>query len=160
MPYEATLIIEISAQTDYALVKRCISQATEKFKMGPDAWSIQVSSEPHASWGFVYYTHPSPAFLDRIIEFWLTKIPDMSCERVHRITQAQFFEALAAKMRSGEAAIGIVNELALLSGKGVTTTGMIEWVAELHDDIGAVLQELRTVRQSPYSPERPIESYP
>ena len=160
MPYEATIVITIPEQATYPQIKEAIRVATETFKMDPDSWSIQVSSEANTSWAHIFYSHPSPTFLDLIVAFWAERIRGIATERVHRITQAQYFEELVAKTRSGGAGRAIVEELATLSAKGVTTTGMIAWMQEVCADADLVLRELRTVREAGYEPSRGIDSYP
>jgi preprotein translocase subunit Sec63 len=128
--------------------------------MEPDRWSICISSEENSSWAFVYYTHPSPAFLDRINASWKMKFEDCNVERVHRITSDQFFSNLANSTRSGMVGLGIVHELVELSKKGVTTTGMIEYMKEVRLDAEMVMDRLSDVRQAPYEPGKDVEAYP
>jgi hypothetical protein len=100
------------------------------------------------------------SFLDIIVAFWAERIRGIATVRVRRITQAEYFEELAAKTRSGSAGCAIFEELATLSAKGVTTTGMIAWMQEVCTEADLVLKELRMVREAGYEPSRGIDSYP
>lgn len=160
MPYESTIVISIPAQGSYQEIKDHIGACTKLHGMEPDKWSICVTSEENSSWAFVYYTHPSPAFLDRINSSWQQRFHDCAIERVHRITSDQFFDDLARSTRSGLVGLGIVHELVELSKKGVTTTGMIEYMKEVRSDAEMIMDKLSHVRQAPYEPGKGIETYP
>jgi len=88
------------------------------------------------------------------------KFEDCNVERVHRITSDQFFSNLANSTRSGMVGLGIVHELVELSKKGVTTTGMIEYMKEVRLDAEMVMDRLSDVRQAPYEPGKDVEAYP
>jgi hypothetical protein len=160
MPYESTIVISIPDHGSLQEIKGHISACTSLHGMEPDRWSICISSEENSSWAFVYYTHPSPAFLDRINASWKMKFEDCNVERVHRITSDQFFSNLANSTRSGMVGLGIVHELVELSKKGVTTTGMIEYMKEVRLDAEMVMDRLSDVRQAPYEPGKDVEAYP
>lgn len=160
MPYESTIVISIPDHGSLQDIKGHISACTSLHGMEPDRWSICISSEENSSWAFVYYTHPSPAFLDKINTSWKMKFSECNIERVHRITSDQFFDDLARSTRSGMVGLGIVHELVELSKKGVTTTGMIEYMKEVKQDAEMVMDQLSHVRQAPYEPGKGVESYP
>ena len=160
MPYESTIVVSIPDQGSYQDIKEHISACNSLHGMEPDRWSICVTSEEGSSWGFVYYTHPSPAFLDRINYSWQQRFPDCAIERVHRITQPKFFENLMEKTESGLIGIGMVQHLADMSSKGVTTTGMIDWMQDVRKDSLMIIGHLQKVREAPYEPGKSAETYP
>lgn len=160
MPYESTIVVSIPDQGSYQDIKEHISACTSLHGMEPDKWSICVTSEKNSSWGFIYYTHPSPAILDRINYSWHQRFPECSVERVHRITQPKFFEDLAESTKSGSVGIRMVDQLVSLTCRGVTTTGMIEWMKEVKHDSDMILSKLNQVRQAPYEPGKDVEAYP
>lgn len=160
MPYESTIVISIPAHGSYQEIKDHIGACTSLHGMEPDRWSICVTSEENSSWAFVYYTHPSPAFLDRINESWEQRFKDCDIERVHRITSEQFFDDLARSTTCGMVGLGIVHELVELSKKGVTTTGMIEYMKDVKKDVDLIANRLTNVRQAPYEPGKGTETYP
>ena len=160
MPYESTIVVSIPDQGTYQDIKEHITATNESTEMEPDRWSICVTSEKNNSWGFIYYTHPSPTFLDNINKSWSKRFPGCAIERVHRITQPQFFEVLANETESGMIGIGMVQHLIDLSSKGVTTTGMIDWMNDVHKDAGMILTKLQKIRGAPYEPGKNAETYP
>lgn len=160
MPYESTIVVSIPDQGSYQDIKEHIAACTSLHGMEPDRWSISVTSEENSSWGFIYYTHPSPAILDRINQSWQQRFEDCAFERVHRITQPKFFEQLAEETKSGSIGVKIVDQLVSLACRGVTTTGMIEWMKEVREDSDMILKSLKEVRQAPYEPGRDAETYP
>ena len=160
MPYESTIVLSIPETGSYQDIKEHIASVTSMFGMEPDKWSIVVTSEENSSWAYVYYTHPSPAILDRINHAWTTRFSECSIERVHRISNPKFFEDLCNKTKSGLIGIGMVQHLMSLSERGVTTTGMIEWMNDVRRDSISILSDLQRIRESPYEPGKGSETYP
>jgi hypothetical protein len=160
MPYESTIVVSIPDQGSYQDIKEHISATTSLHGLEPDRWSICVTSETNSSWGFIYYTHPSPAVLDRMNFSWNQRFPECAIERVHRITQPKFFEDMVNKTQSGMIGIGMVQHLIDLSSKGVTTAGMIDWMQDVRRDSLMILGTLQKVREAPYEPGKNTEAYP
>lgn len=160
MPYESTIVISIPAHGSYQEIKDHINACNSLHGMEPDRWSICVTSEENSSWAFIYYTHPSPGILDRINTSWEQRFPDCAIERVHRITQQKFFDYLLSKTKCGMVGAGMIHELTELSAKGVTTTGMIDWMKEVNRDSEMILNCLQKIRESPYEPGKGVEAYP
>lgn len=160
MPYESTIVVSIPDQGSYQDIKEHIAACQSLHGMEPIRWSICVTSEENSSWGFIYYSHPSPGILDRINYSWNQRFPECAIERVHRITQPKFFEELMDKTESGMIGIGMVQHLMDLSSKGVTTTGMIDWMQDVRKDSLMILGHLQKIREAPYEPGKGAEAYP
>ena len=160
MPYESTIVLTIPDHGSYQEIKEHITHVTSLHGKEPDRWSITVSSDENTSWGFIYYAHPSPAFLDKINWSWSQRFPDSAIERVHRISDPKFFENLCNKTKSGLIGIGMCQHLIDLSERGVTTTGMIEWMNEVRKDSILILSDLQRIREAPYEPGQGAETYP
>ena len=160
MPYESTIVVTIPEDGTFLEIKQHIAAVTNEYQMDPDKWSITVTSDPHNSWGFIYYEHPSPLFLDKINLSWKQRFPNSSIERIHRISQPKFFEDIANKTTSGMIGIGMVQHLIDLSAKGVSTNGMIDWMQDVGRDSLLIIDCLQKVRGSPYEPGKDTSAYP
>jgi len=160
MPYESTIVVSIPDQGTYQEIKEHIAACASIHDLAPDRWSICVTSQPNSSWGFIYYSHPSPSMLDQVNYSWQQRFENCAIERIHRITQAKFFETLAKNTKSGFIGIDMVDHLMELSNKGVTTNGMIEWMHEVRRDAIMMIGALQQAREAPYEPGKDSASYP